>query len=302
MRQRFLSLIFILATALIAAESGPKTFSSPDEARDALVQAAAGGISDLRELMGMGSEEILTTGDPVQDKNLLERFRQRTAEGAKLDPDPMNPDRVVVLIGAEESPFVIPLLRKNGQWHFDLPEGRKEIRFRTIGGNEIDAMEACRGFVEAEEMYVEHDWDGNSVPEYAKHIVSTPGKKDGLYWPGDDSPLSERFARAVAEGYSRPSQTRQVYHGYYYKMLYGQGPAAEDGAQDYIVRDLMIGGFALIAWPAEYGVSGIKTFIVNQDGVLYEKDLGPKTGILAQAITKFNPDSSWDESPDTDTP
>ena len=302
MRQRLFSLTWIFATTLIAAETGPKTFGSADEARDALVQAAAAGIPALRELMGMGSEEILSTGDPVQDKNLLERFRQRTADGAKLNPDPMNPDRIVVLIGAEEWPFVIPLLRRNGQWHFDLPEGKKEIRYRTIGSNELDALEACRGFVEAQEMYVEHDWDGNSVPEYAKHIVSTPGKKDGLYWPGDDSPLSERFARAVAEGYSRPSQTRQPYHGYYYKVLYGQGPAATEGAQDYIIGDLMIGGFALVAWPAEYGVSGIKTFIVNQDGVVYEKDLGPKTATLAQAITKFNPDSSWDECPETGEP
>ena len=302
MRQRFVSAIWILATALFAAQSGPKTFNSPDEARDALVQAAAGGIPALRELMGMGSDRILTTGDPVQDKNLLERFQQRTAEAAKLDPDPMNPDRIVVLIGAEESPFAIPLLRKNGQWHFDLPEGKKEIRYRTIGSNELDAVEACRGFVEAQEIYVAHDRDGNSVPEYAKRIISTPGNKDGLYWPGGDSPLSERFAHAVAEGYSRQSQTRQAYHGYYYKVLYGQGPAAEDGARDYIIRDLMIGGFALVAWPAEYGVSGIKTFMVNQDGVVYEKDLGPKTGTLAPAITKFNPDSSWDESPEIDEP
>jgi len=214
----------------------------------------------------------------------------------ELAPDQMNADRIVVLVGAEEWPFAVPLRRKNGRWYFDVREGKTEIRHRTIGGNELDAIEACRGYVEAQKMFAERDAEADDPPEYAKRIVSRPGKKDGLYWPGEDSPLSERFARAVAEGY-RPTTTGQAYHGYYYRVLNSQGPASEDGERDYIIRDLMIGGFALIAWPAQYGVSGIKTFIVNQDGIVYEKDLGPQTGTLAKAITKFNPDASWQESP-----
>ena len=298
MKRTSLCLTLISAVALFGGQSGgPRTFNSPAEARDALLQAAAAGMNALRDLMGPGSAEILTTGDEVQDKNIVERFRRQTAEKAQLAPDEMNPDRIVVLVGAEEWPFAVPLLRKNGRWYFDVHEGKTEIRHRTIGGNELDAIEACRGFVEAQQMYAETDGEGDGVPEYAKRIVSSPGKKDGLYWPGEDSPLSERFARAVAEGYRRPTTSGQAYHGYYYKVLYSQGSAAEDGAQDYIIRDLMIGGFALIAWPAQYGVSGIKTFIVNQDGIVYEKDLGPQTGALAKSITKFNPDPSWQPSP-----
>jgi hypothetical protein len=295
---------FMAAAALLRAQTGaPKTFNSPEEARDALVKAADGGMDTLRELLGVGSAEILTTGDPVQDKQIVERFKRQTAEKTKLEPDPMNDDRFVVLVGAENWPFAVPLLRTNGHWYFDIREGKKEIRNRTIGANELDAIQVCRGFVEAQEMYVQKDWDGGGVVEYARRILSTPGKKDGLYWPGDDSPLSEAVARAVAEGYPQPNAKKQPYHGYNYKLLYGQGAAAEDGARDYIIHDLMIGGFALIAWPAAHGVSGIKTFIVNQDGVVYEKDLGPKTSTLAPAITKFNPDSYWDECPDdTDAP
>ena len=298
MKQRILCLMLIAAILLIGAQSGgPKTFSTPEEARDALVQATASGLDALRDLFGPGSAEILTTGDQVQDKNILERFRRQTAERIQLTPEEMNPDRIIVYVGAEEWPFAIPLLRKSGRWHFDVQEGKAEIRHRTIGGNELDAIDVCRGFVEAQEMYIEKDRQGKGTPEYAKRIVSSPGRKDGLYWPGDDSPLSEAFARAVAEGYSRPTATPQPYHGYYYKVLFGQGPAAEDGARDYVTRDLMIGGFALIAWPAQYGVSGIKTFIVNQDDIVYEKDLGPRTGVLAKQITKYNPDTTWQVSP-----
>jgi hypothetical protein len=295
MKRRILYITFIAVTALLRAESsGPKTFSSPEEARDALVKAAAGGIDALKELFGIGSAEILTTGDPVQDKKVLERFQRQIAEAAKLDVDANTPDRIEVLIGAEEWPFAVPLLRKNGRWYFDKVEGRQEIRDRNIGGNELDAIEVCRGFVEAQQIYVDTDWEKKGVPQYARKIISTPGKKDGLYWPGEDSPVAEPFARAIAEGYR---DKRQPYHGYYYKVLFGQGPAARDGARDYILQNLMIGGFALIAWPAEYGVSGIKSFVVNQDGIVYEKDLGPKTGTLAPAITKFNPDPTWEESP-----
>jgi hypothetical protein len=145
-------------------------------------------------------------------------------------------------------------------------------------------------------MYAETDWDGNGVLEYAQKIASTEGKKDGLYWPGEDSPVAANFAKAVAQGYGPPGSSKG-YHGYLYKILLSQGPDALDGVQDYVVHGFMIGGFALVAWPAEYGVSGIMTFIVNQDGIVYEKDLGPQTGVQAKAMTKFNPDKSWRVSP-----
>jgi hypothetical protein len=234
----------------------------------------------------------------VADQNLLQRFNQRAKEKVQLMPDAMNPNRVLVLVGEDEWPFAVPLKRVNGKWSFDLEEGKAEIRRRIIGGNELDAMQVCRGYVEAQEIYAQTDWEGKGVAQYARKLVSSPGKKDGLYWPGEDSPVAAAIAKAALEGYGTPGAVPKAYHGYFYKVLLAQGPAAKGGARDYIVRDLMIGGFALVAWPAEYGVSGITTFIVNRDGVVFEKDLGPATRRLAQAMTAFNPDSSWQEAPE----
>ncbi len=289
--------------ALLAAQTaGPKTFSSPEEARDALVQGAKKGLDELRDIMGPDSTGILRTGDAVGDKNLLDKFNERVAEKTQLDPDPMNPNHYTLLIGAEEWPFSVPLVRKNGSWSFDVREGKAEIRRRIIGANELDAIAVCRGYVEAQEMYASKDWQGKGVNQYASKIASTSGKKDGLYWPGDDSPIAEPIARAMAQGYPAPAAFSKGYHGYHYKILLAQGPDADDGAQDYMVHGLMIGGFALVAWPVEYGVSGIMTFIVNQDGVVYQKDLGTKTGAHASAMAKFNPDDSWDVTTDEESP
>ena len=290
---KILSCITLLAGAslLVAQTPGPKTYATPEEARDALVQGAAGGIEALRTAIGPGSTKIVETGDEVQDKKLVEDFRRRVAEKTELEPDPMNNNRVTLLVGAEESPFALPLVRKNGRWYWDVLEGKEELRRRVIGANELDAIEICRGYVEAQQNYAETDWDRNGVLEYAAKIASSPGKKDGLYWPGDDSPVAEGFAKASAQGYKPGSGTG--YHGYLYKILMAQGPEAAGGAQDYLVHGLMIGGFALIAYPAKYGVSGIMSFIVNQDGVVYEKDLGPYTDVQARAISKFNPDKTW---------
>jgi hypothetical protein len=297
----WISLAFLLAATASAQQSGPKTFAKPEDARDALVQAAAAGLDAVKELFGPGSSEILRTGDDVEDRNLLARFNQGVAEKTQLETDPMNPDRVTVLVSAEEWPFAVPLIRRNNRWLFDVDEGKAEVRRRIIGSNELDAIEICRGYVEAQLRYAETDWNGDGVHEYAARVASIEGKKDGLYWPGDDSPVAAGFAKAAAEGYRLPNSTRQAYHGYYYKILLAQGHAATDGARDYAVRGLMIGGFALVAWPAEYGISGIKTFIVNQDGVVYEKDLGPRTAALAKAMTRFNPEKSWQVSPEIDT-
>jgi hypothetical protein len=298
-----LTYITLVGASLLAAQTaGPKTFRSADEARDALLQAAASGWDAVRSLFGPGSTEILRTGDEVADRNHLAAFNRQAAEKAQVEPDPMNPNRATLLLGVEEWPFAVPLVRKNGRWYFDIQEGKAEIRRRTIGSNELNAIEICRGYVEAQRLYAEVDRDGNGALEYAGKIVSTEGKKDGLYWPGDDSPVAAAFAKAAAQGYQPPSQKPQAYHGYFYRVLLGQGPDAPGGAQDYVARGLMIGGFALVAWPAEYGVSGIKTFIINHDGIVYEKDLGPRTGVLAKAMTKFNPDKSWVASPEETWP
>jgi hypothetical protein len=291
-------------TALAAQTGGPPTFNTPEQARDALIEAAGKGLDAVRAVFGPRSAEILTSGDEVQDKYGLERFKQRAAEKFQFVPDAVNPDRLNMEVGNEEFPLAIPLVRKNGKWVFDVQEGKAEIRNRTIGLNELTTIEICRGYVEAQARYAARDWDGNGVLEYAKKIVSSEGKKDGLYWPGEDSPVAARFARATAEGYKfgSPAGAPQAYHGYFYKVLMGQGPDARGGAQDYAVKGLMIAGFALIAWPAEYGVSGIKTFVVNHDGVVYEKDLGPTTGKVAPTITRYNPDKTWQESPEETLP
>jgi DUF2950 family protein len=295
--------ILIAAGVLLPAETArPQTFGSAEEAVDALVGAAKNGMNAVRTFFGPGSAEILRTGDEIEDKVVLDRFNHLAAEKTTLEPDPMNPDRKRLALGSIEWPFAIPLVRKNGRWYWDIQEGKAEIRHRTIGGNELDAIEICRGYVEAQEIYAQTDWDQSGALQYAKRIVSTQGRKDGLYWAGDDSPVAAAFAKAAAQGYTPSTGAPKPYHGYFFKVLLGQGPDAPGGATDYVVHGLMIGGFALIAWPAEYGVSGIKTFMVNQDGVVYEKDLGPQTATLAKGITKYNPTSSWLVSPDITEP
>lgn len=301
MNKKLICFAFFAGAALLMAQTaGPQTFATPEAAHDALVQAASKGVDALKELMGPGSAEILRTGDAVEDKNLLEKFRQRVAEKVQLDPDEMDSNHVNVLLGDEEWPFAVPLMRKTGRWYFDAKEGKEEIRRRIIGGNEIDAMQICRGYVEAQEMYAQTDWEGKGMLHYAMKIASSPGKKDGLYWPGDESPISGKIAAAIAEGYAAPGTDGKGYHGYHYKILLAQGPDADGGEEDYVAHGLMIGGFALVAWPVEYGVSGIMSFIVSQDGVVYEKDLGTHTSATAKAMTKFNPDKTWKASPDSE--
>jgi hypothetical protein len=297
---RLIGIVLIGWPVLLCAQSGNgKTFGTPEEARDALLQAAAISARAIRDLLGPESDQISGTGDPVQDKTILENFNARAKKKAKLEVDEWNPKRVTLLVGEEEWPFAIPLVQDGGGWRWDVQAGAIEIRNRIVGANELDAIEICEGYVEAQEQYASVDRDGSGIPQYARKVSSSPGKKDGLYWPEDpDSPIGGLIARAIAEGYRAPSgEQRQPYHGYFYKILTAQGPAAVGGARDYIVQGLMLGGFALVAWPAEYGASGYKTFIVNQDGVVYEQDLGPDTAAEAEAMTEFNPDETWDLAP-----
>jgi hypothetical protein len=276
-----------------------KSFPSPEAAAQALLAAAeADDQAALLLLFGPAGKEVLSSGDPVQDKNYRAAFVEKAKKNMKLEKDLMNEKRVRIVIGEDDFPFAVPLIRAaDNQWRFDMDEGKFEVLARRIGSNELDAIDVCKGYVESQFEYAEEDHNNNNVREYAQKFVSSPGKHDGLYSPDapntSTSRISGRIAKAAAEGYVKQGDAPIPYHGYYYKILKGQGPHAAGGAQDYLQRGLMIGGFALIAWPAEYGVSGIKTFMVNQDDVIYEKDMGPTTGKVAQAITKFNPDNTW---------
>ncbi len=274
----------------------PKMFDTPEAARDALVEAAETGGEPLVVIFGSAAKEILRTGDPTQDKVVRERFVAAAKENAQLRFDEIDRNRATLIVGVEEWPFGVPLVKKDGKWFFDAKAGKTEIRNRVIGRNELDAIDVCRGYVEAQQTYASKDWNGNGFVEYAARFFSTPGHKDGLYWDGDDTPVAAAVARAAAQGYRKTSDEPQPFHGYYFKILTAQGPSADDGAREYMVKGMMIGGFALVAWPAEYGVSGIKSFTVNQDGVVFEKDLGRRTAAIASAMTKFDPDESWDVS------
>ena len=252
-------------------------------------------------MLGPNSAEIVSSGDAVADAAARKRVVE--AYDAKHQVVMEGTDKAVLVIGQEEWPFPIPLVRKDGTWRFDTAAGREEILLRRIGRNELNAIQASLAYVDAQQDYAEKGVAGNGV--YARRIVSQPGKKDGLYWPTqsseDESPLGELAAGAAAEGY-RFGQQRTPYHGYYYKILTRQGPSAPGGALDYVVRGKMIGGFALVAYPAEYGNSGVMTFLVNHQGAIYQKDLGPRTAAIAAGMTAFNPDGSWQRVTDAGRP
>ena len=283
------------ATGALAQE-----YKTPDEAVAALIVAArAADRPALMRVLGPGSAEIVSSGDEVADASARKRVIE--AYDTKHRVVPEGTDKAVLIIGNEDWPFPIPLVRKNGSWRFDTAAGRDEILFRRIGRNELNAVQASLAYVDAQHEYAEKGIGGNGV--YAQRIVSQPGKKDGLYWPAqsgeDESPLGELAAAASTAGY-RAGQQRAPYHGYYYKILTRQGPNAPGGALDYIARGKMIGGFALVAYPAEYRNSGVMTFLVNHQGDIYEKDLGPNTARIASGMTAFNPDNTWQRVTDTD--
>jgi hypothetical protein len=251
--------------------------------------------------LGRGGADIVSSGDAISDASARNRVIE--AYDAKHLLVMEGTDKAVLIIGQEDWPFPIPLVRKDSAWRFDTAAGRDEILYRRIGRNELNAIETCLAYVDAQQEYAEHGVAGNRA--YAQRIVSRPGKKDGLFWPAqssaDESPLGELVASAAAEGY-RAGQQRAPYHGYYYKVLTRQGPNASGGALDYVVRGSMIGGFALVAYPAEYRNSGVMTFLVNHQGNVYEKDLGPNTARIAAGMTAFNPDNTWRRVTDTAQP
>ena len=278
------------ATLLHAAPTdGQRTFATPQEAVQATIDAAA-----LLRLFGPDGKDIVESGDPVEDKDLRAEFARSAHEKLQFEEDALTPDRVTFTVGAQEWPFPVPLVRRDGKWMLDSASGRLEILARRIGRNELNAMEVCRGYAEAQLEYAAAPRDGDHVLKYALKIAATPGKQDGLYADGvPDSLVSQTFAAAAAASLPAAGKKPEPYHGYYFRMLTSQGPDAAGGAFDYVVNGKMIGGFALVAWPAEYGVSGIRTLLINHEGVVYEKDLGAGTAVEARQMTRFNPGRNW---------
>jgi len=278
-----------------APEPKQKGFDTPQQAAESLIQAAEHfDVPALKDILGPDGEDLVASEDPVQNKNQAIAFAARAREKNSIEVDSKNSNRANLLVGSDDWPLPIPIVKRKGKWYFDSKAGRDEILLRRIGANELDAIEVCRGFVEAEEEYALQKHDDSGVNQYAQRIISTPGKQDGLAWQNPDGtwggPVGEGVAKAVEQGYT---ERGQPYHGYYFRVLKGQGPAASLGQMDFMVKGAMIGGFALAAAPAEYRVTGVQTLIVSHSGIVYEKDLGPDTLKVFKSMERFNPDKTW---------
>lgn len=295
------SLAILLVTADSSAASRKtkqRTFASAEAAVQALIDALRNNDEKaLLSIFGPGSRNVITSGDKVYDRNKRESFLKGYDEANKLEQD--GPDKVVLYTGMEKWPMPIPMVKKKGRWAFDTKAGREEIINRRIGKNEIFTIQTCLAIVDAQREYALEDRDGDGLLEYAEKFSSDSGKKNGLYWPSQEgeepSPLGELVAKAKAEGYTNKGMAGNPtpYHGYFFRALKRQGDQAPGGAYDYIVNGHMIGGFAVVAWPARYGTSGVMTFVVNHDGVVYQKDLGKNTTKIARAMKVFDPDKTW---------
>ena len=276
------------------------SFATPEEALTALVQAVrSGDVAALNKLVGPGAETVTASGDPVADAQAREHFAALFEKRHLLVPD--GKDKMTLQVGDEGWPMPIPLVRHGGRWSFDGAAGADEIVYRRIGRNELGAIAVCRGYVDAQNEYASEDRDGEGAGIYAQKLVSDPGTHNGLYWETAEgetpSPVGPFVAAAAAEGYRAGSV---AYHGYSYRPLFRQGENANGGAVEYFTNGVLTNGFALVAWPAEYGVSGVTTFIVNQDGVVFQKDLGEDTEAAVAAMQAYDPDSSWTAAVDSD--
>jgi Protein of unknown function (DUF2950) len=299
---RPLSIVFLYACASSfgaapaqAPAAGPQQFATPEQAADAIIDAADKfDVAAIRKILGAGKDDVVLAGEPAQDRQLAAQFAARAREKKVVSIDPQTHDRAFLLIGKQDWPFAVPIVKRGQSWSFDAEEGRAELLRRLIGGNELDAIAICHGYVEAQYEYAFRKRQGYEVAQYAQRIIATPGKKDGLAWQNADGtwdgPVGENIAHAIQQGYTTRTKP---YHGYYFKILKGQGADAPHGASSFVVKGLMIGGFALVAAPAEYGRTGVKSFIVSQDGVVYEKDLGPATLAEFKKMALYNPDKSW---------
>lgn len=291
-----------MSAPCLAAQTQPaqKSFASAEEAREALVAAVqAKDRQALAPLFGPALQDI-APGDPVEEATDFEHFSRHIQEGTTLVPE--GDSKAVLLIGAERWPFPIPIVKKDAAWRFDTEAGRKEILTRRIGHNEILAINVCHAYVDAQrEYYNMSEPDGDRIPKYARHMISRPGKRNGLYWqtaPGaKPSPLGPLVAKAKEEGYMQPRKEgergRRPFHGYFFRILTKQEKSAPGGKFSYLINGNMIAGHALVAYPSRWGASGVMTFIVNQSGRVYQKNLGPKTAEIARKMKAYNPDQSW---------
>jgi hypothetical protein len=306
--RRFWMIGFACALALISASStwsqqketaappqNQKTYATPKEAADAFIQATKTfDVPVLIEILGQAGEDLVSSEDPVKDKNIGAAFYAKAQQKNSIVIDPKNPNRATLVVGDDDWPLAIPIVKRSGRWLFDSAAGRTEMLYRRIGSNELDAIEICRGYVDAQQEYALEKHDNAEVNQYAQRVISTPGKHDGLVWKNPDGtlggPIAEGIADALQQGYTDKSKP---YHGYYFKILKGQGPAAPLGKMSFVVEGAMIGGFALAAAPADYRVTGVKTFIVGYRGIVYQKDLGPDTLKIFRAMELYDPDKSW---------
>jgi hypothetical protein len=305
-RQISLLYFFSIAVAVVVmmtfagtsfAAEKQKSFGSAEEAVKALVTAARDNDDkELSAIFGPDAKDLLSSGDPVADRQRRENFLAKYDEQNKLVREG---NSTILIIGKNDWPFPIPIAKKGATWFFDTQKGKEEILNRRIGENELSTIQSCLAIVDAQREYATKDRDSDGLPEYAEKFRSDPGKKNGLYWEtkeGEEpSPLGELFAKVRAEGYSKQGtkDNPEPYHGYYFKILKAQGKHAHGGDYSYVIKGNMIGGFAVVAWPAKYGNSGVMTFLVNHDGVVYQKDLGKNTDKFAKAITNYDPDKTW---------
>lgn len=293
-------LLLISAVLCFAQSNGEKTFASPGDAVLAFYNAAkAGDTQAMNAIFGSNAQKILNTGDAVADKNAISNFIRRYDQMHRVVQEPDG--TVTLYVGAENWPAPIPIVRNSsGQWYFDTEAGMKEILYRRVGTNENDAIDTLHTLVEAQGEYASQMHDDSKTKQYALKFLSTAGKQDGLYWKTDDSqppsPIGPLVADASSEGYTAQQGTPTPFHGYYFRILTKQGAAAKGGARDYEVNGALTKGFAFVAYPAQYRNSGVMTFIVSQDGVVYEKDLGADTEKLGSSMTDYNPDSTWNRA------
>jgi hypothetical protein len=271
-----------------------KAFATPQDAANSLIDAAEKyDEAALTEILGPDSNDIIHTGEPARDSEKTKEFAAQARAKMSVELNKTK-TRATMVVGDEAWPFPVPIVKAGKSWFFDTKTGRREILLRRIGQNELDAIQICRGYVEAQHAYALKRREGYDVNQYAQKIISSEGKQDGLAWKTADGtwdgPIGQKIAAAIAQGYTNRAEP---YHGYFFKVLKGQGPAAPLGQLDYVIKGVMIGGFALIASPAQYRNTGVKSFMVSQDGVVYEKNLGPQTLEFFKGMDRFNPDRSW---------
>ncbi|MFL6352511.1 MAG: DUF2950 domain-containing protein [Bryobacteraceae bacterium] len=305
---RFVAVAFCVFGLLLVAATqskqptllGPEAFTTPQEAAQALIDAAEKyDVPALLKVLGPDAKDVVSSEDPVSDKGRSVAFAALAREKESVSTDTNSRVRATLIVGKDDWPFPIPIVNRKGSWHFDVSAGRQEILLRRIGANELDAIKICRGFVEAQEEYASKKHDGSQLNQYAQRIISTPSKHDGLAWQNHDGswggPVGEEVAKALAEGYRR---SEPPFHGYYFRVLKGQGANAPLGQMNFIVGGAMIGGFALAAAPAQYRVTGVQTFVVSYEGVVYQKDLGPDTLKIFKGMELYNPDKTWQPTSD----